>query len=1415
MKTTKIIHILTAITIFAFVSPSFAGLSALSALAEYGDESGIRPEQLTLISEITGYHAVETPISEECTYDSEFEVYLCEEPGPVASMNPDPVARTQLLQALHSTGLLLIPDSTNDRVMAFDPLTGDLIDPNFVPSNAVVGTGIHAILSASGNSILLSDQIGDVVHEFDLDGNYLGIFAPAGGANTDIMDNIRGIALRPNGNLLVTVASGANADSIAEFDTSGNYLGNFISNSSGGLDSPFDVYQRPGVDWLVGGIDSDLIHRYHLDTGAFLDNLAPINTFPEQIFQANNSNVLVANFSGTQEGLVEFNAGGGLLGVYNPAGIGGYRGVYELPNGNLLTTTGAGVFEIDRSGNLVDTKISGVSSRFVEYVSPNSQNVMTRCSTPGVPIPDLGQVSDTINITEDFPILDLNVYINATHTWVGDLSFNLFHISDFITMTNTLIDRPGVPASTFGCSGDNYDVTVDDEGVNTPIENQCSGTPPAIRGRAPGGDPPNPSLLAPYNGLSTHGDWTLTVTDHAEGDSGTLVEWCLDFTYPSPSIELTKTVGVLPGVCADTDEITVVAGTEVYYCYQAENTGDLEFNFHELVDSELGTILYAFPYTLTPGTLSPQVIVPASPLATVTNEATWTAVTALTEYSVDDTIPYNWNDISATGTPVVLGDDQVSSAIPLGFVFNFYGENYTDIYISSNGFLTVLPDQPNGCCTGGILPSPTTPNGVIAGWWEDLNPSIGGTIHYQTFGTAPNRYFIVQFTDVPHYGGGNLVTKQYKLYENNKSIEVHYQAAPSDGGTHSAGIENATGTSGVQYYRGTSSLPTPLAVRYAPAIRLEASASATATVNVLLPQISIEPNELMAAQGYNQITTQILEIANIGTGDLEWTIVEEPTAVLSTPTRSGTSAVAVDVFDPSEKATQQAGIPAPLSDWTISQAVLYDNGSLVTHPDGGAGGADASALQTSLGLDTFGFGHQISAGNRIADDFTVAGSGWFIETITFFAYQTGSGTDSTITEVNLRIWDGPPDDPTSMVVFGDTTTNRLIDSQWSNIYRVLDTNLLSTDRPVMANLVEVNTFLPPGTYWLDWQVGGTLPSGPWAPPISILGETTTGDALQYTSTGWAAVTDNTFPQGFPFIISGLADCTAPSDVPWLSVNPDSGITASGEISPVTVTFDSTGLAVGTYTANLCVISNEIHKPVTVVPVELTVFTPAFLQVAHLAPFAEDASVTITLNGEPTLTDFAYGDSTGYITLPIGAYDVSVIPDNPTFPAFGKSITLEADNYYTAIAVGNVDNQTLELLLLEDNLTAPVVGKFHLRLGHLTPFASGLATADIRLQDGNPVLLGVNFGDVTGFIPLDAGTYDLKITTPGGEVTLIDPLPVDFVEGTIISAFAAGEGVNQDLGVFTLPAGVEGFFLPLYVEPEPEEFFIFMPVVFKN
>lgn len=208
----------------------------------------------------------------------------------------------------------------------------------------------------------------------------------------------------------------------------------------------------------------------------------------------------------------------------------------------------------------------------------------------------------------------------------------------------------------------------------------------------------------------------------------------------------------------------------------------------------------------------------------------------------------------------------------------------------------------------------------------------------------------------------------------------------------------------------------------------------------------------------------------------------------------------------------------------LQSAELYNNGPLISSLGTGVGGADESILQTSPGLSILGFGHQLSAGNRIADDFTITESNWLVRQITFYAYQTGAVPPSTITSVNLQIWDGPPNDPASNVVWGDTTTNRLVSSNWSGVYRVEDSGSgVNTQRYIMTNTVEVNTKLLHGTYWLDWQVDGSPSfSGPWAPPITITGETTTGNALQSSGGTWANVYDggtNT-PQGFPFIIYG-------------------------------------------------------------------------------------------------------------------------------------------------------------------------------------------------------------------------------------------------------------------------------------------------------
>src|SRR5437870_6423767 len=96
---------------------------------------------------------------------------------------------------------------------------------------------------------------------------------------------------------------------------------------------------------------------------------------------------------------------------------------------------------------------------------------------------------------------------------------------------------------------------------------------------------------------------------------------------------------------------------------------------------------------------------------------------------------YSSVDISQTRTLLVLRDDEESAALPLGFTFNYYGISNSQVFVSSNGFITFGGEgsAPTGQTP---LPSPGCPNVDVAGLWADLDPSSFGAIYYQTLGTA-------------------------------------------------------------------------------------------------------------------------------------------------------------------------------------------------------------------------------------------------------------------------------------------------------------------------------------------------------------------------------------------------------------------------------------------------------------------------------------------------------------------------------------------------------------------------------------------------------------------------------------------------------------------------------------------------------
>ncbi len=164
--------------------------------------------------------------------------------------------------------------------------------------------------------------------------------------------------------------------------------------------------------------------------------------------------------------------------------------------------------------------------------------------------------------------------------------------------------------------------------------------------------------------------------------------------------------------------------------------------------------------------------------------------------------PTAFTGSNVTFTTSTSYDDQVSAGVPIGFNFQFFCTTYSVVYVSTNGFITFninnALNNASGCCSGGFIPTGTTPDCLIAAAWTDLNLNTGGSITYTTVGTAPFRRFIVSYNGVNHYSpSGTLpVTSQIILYETTNVIEIHTTSKPSSSSTTTQGIMNLGGTVG-------------------------------------------------------------------------------------------------------------------------------------------------------------------------------------------------------------------------------------------------------------------------------------------------------------------------------------------------------------------------------------------------------------------------------------------------------------------------------------------------------------------------------------------------------------------------------------------------------------------------------------------
>ncbi len=146
-----------------------------------------------------------------------------------------------------------------------------------------------------------------------------------------------------------------------------------------------------------------------------------------------------------------------------------------------------------------------------------------------------------------------------------------------------------------------------------------------------------------------------------------------------------------------------------------------------------------------------------------------------------------YTNITGTTIHAAAVDEACTSAIPIGFTFNYCCNNFTTVSVSSNGWLSF------NSTTSSTLTNNLTSNtigNVVAPLWDDEQVYTGGTVSYTTTGTSPNRIFTVQWSTMEwdYSASGDVISFQAKLYETSNKIEFIYNRGATAVSSGSASI---------------------------------------------------------------------------------------------------------------------------------------------------------------------------------------------------------------------------------------------------------------------------------------------------------------------------------------------------------------------------------------------------------------------------------------------------------------------------------------------------------------------------------------------------------------------------------------------------------------------------------------------------
>lgn len=172
--------------------------------------------------------------------------------------------------------------------------------------------------------------------------------------------------------------------------------------------------------------------------------------------------------------------------------------------------------------------------------------------------------------------------------------------------------------------------------------------------------------------------------------------------------------------------------------------------------------------------------------------------------------PFSWQEVVQDPTQLIdlTGDQEHSAELSIGFDFPYYFKDYRSYWLSTDGYLT-LTEDPTLYYLEQSLPSANAPRTMIAALWADL--VFEQPCAY--FRPEPGRGELwVELVQVPDYDGLQAYTFQTGLFSNGTIRFSYADVTGPPASWARAGLQNETGTEGLELTVSTPTKPSPLLV---------------------------------------------------------------------------------------------------------------------------------------------------------------------------------------------------------------------------------------------------------------------------------------------------------------------------------------------------------------------------------------------------------------------------------------------------------------------------------------------------------------------------------------------------------------------------------------------------------------------------